>query len=83
MPTFDTDIERIVEAGFDKITWEKIADGLTGLLMGESGKCSNRVLQELKAYYTGQCKSPEEWVKIAEELALANHEGRLEEYEIG
>jgi len=82
VPAFDTDIEWIVEKGYDKITWETIADGLTNLLMGESGKCSKMVLRELRAYYDGQCKSPEEWVKIAEELALANHEGRLEEYEI-
>lgn len=82
VPTFDTDIGWIVEAGFDKITWDTIADGLTSQLMGKSGKCSNQVLKELKAYYDGQCKSPEEWVKIAEELALANHEGRLEEYEV-
>ena len=78
IPEFETtiDIENIVKDGFDKVKWIKITDYICHFI---SGKCTKKMLKELKEYYDRQQKTIDEHVKYAEELAYQNRNGELEE----
>ena len=52
-------------------------------LIGRFSRRDYLPFEEARAFVRKlKIKSVKKWVKIAEELALANHEGRLEEYEV-